>query len=517
MLACVASKPGTLRDSDPVLPSGDSVPPDSGSDDSALPPPPSQCEAPAADLSFPEVGSAWGLVDTTDADPGREVEGAVALGDVDGDGDDDLVLAQRHVGVWLQRNLGGAFDRALVSTQLEVATLAWGDVEDDGDLDLLVAGLSPEPELLLNDGTGGFTGTKIGVSTGPKRHAAFGDVDLDGDLDLLLAIGGAGDQSDMVLENDGAGGFTPRDEVLPPDPEGMSWTGTLSDLDGDGDPEVYVANAEQTLRSPSRLYRNDGGWSFTEVSDRCGCSTTGMSPMGASVGDLDGDALPDLFISNTGPSSLLQNQGDLSFVDVALAQGARVTEAPQAMSFAGTWLDHDNDGWQDLYVTLGPLHPPDDDLDQDPSQEDVLLVHGADGFEDHAPALGLADPGAGRGAAVGLLDGDGFLDLVVANLGEPSRLYVPPCTEARALVVDLVGTRSNRFGVGAVVTVYAGDRSWTREVTASAGWGSSIHPRVHVGLGDRTPDRLVVRWPGGGEQEVELGRETGLRVVVEEE
>lgn len=485
--------------------------------DSAGPPLPAQCADPVATVAYDEVGAARGLLDTTDTVGGAGVEGPVAFGDVDGDGDDDLVVYQRAVGTWLQRNTDGQLDATLLTAQPEVASLAWGDVDDDGDLDLVVTGSRKEVELLWNDGSGGFTATVLGQVDAPKRHAAFGDPDGDGDLDLFLTVGGGADQSDVLLANDGAGAFTRVDGAVPADPTGLGWSGTWSDLDGDGDPELYVANAEQALGSPSRLYRNDGGWRFTEVSENCGCSRTGASPMGGSVGDIDGDDRPDLFISNTGPNVLLLNQGDLSFVDVALAYGARVTETVNDMSYAGLWVDHDLDGRQDILVTTGPLHPPDDDLGQDPAQADVLLVRTDAGYEDRAPALGLDDRGVGRGAAWGLFDADGFPDLAVANLGTRTRLHVARCTEARALIVDLVGTRSNRFGVGAVVTVEAGGRRWTREVSAAAGWGSAVHPRVHVGLGERAPDRLRVRWPAGGEQVVELGPDTPLRVTVTEE
>jgi len=491
------------------------------------PPPDPWCTEPG-EPGFQDVAEAWGLADTTDEDPDRKEAGAVALVDLDDDGLDDLVLAHRSRGLLVQHNLGGSFSDEVVldGDAQSLSGLAIGDVDGDRDLDLWAGGYSPPMRLFLNDGQGGFTdaSTSSGMDSFPvapqKLDAVFGDFDGDGDLDLFVNHDGGGtnpgeEKLDKLLQNDGTGVFTDVSDWLP-GRTGVGWSSVWTDLDLDGDVDLYTANADQATHEPSRLSRNDGadgdGWRFTDLSGTCAC-TNNHNPMGVSAGDYDADGLQDLFLTNTGANQLLWNQGDGTFVDVTAAVGGLALESDDHMSFGAAWFDHENDGTLDLFFSSGPLSggAPEAGLAE---QADQLLVWEEGRLVDAAPSLGLDDRSAGRGVAAGRLDDDGFLDLVVSNLGSPSRLYRAQCTEARALVVDLVGSGANTWGIGARVVVHTDSGTFTREVTAKPGWGGAVTPRAHIGLGDRRVERVTVHWPDGAEQVVDVHPLVDGRVVV---
>ncbi len=232
------------------------------------------------------------------------------------------------------------------------------------------------------------------------------------------------------------------------------------------------------------------------------------------MADFDGDTLPDVYVTNTGPSKLLVNMGDGSFADFAAAWSAGTISDTAAMTYGAAAYDYDNDGWLDLLVASGPLHGV-TPIDTQPSEQPDVLLKGSDeGFTDVSVAQGVDDPEAGRGVGVGLLDDDGFMDAVITHLDAPSRLFISPCTEDRALVVDLVGAGLNTFGVGARVFVELGDRTLVRDVTSNGGWASSIHPRAHFGLGQESVGQVWVEWPGGTVQEVAVHPYVDGRITV---
>lgn len=483
------------------------------------------CADPAPAVSYADVGEAWGLADTTDDLPARKEASPIALADLDGDGLDDVLVGRRGVGIHVQLNRGGALDDTLLPLQGDVVGLALGDVDGDGDLDLWAGGYLESMHLFLGDGAGGFvdasesSGIGAMVAAPQKMDGVFGDFDGDGDLDLAISHaagpGATEDNLDKLLRNDGTGVFEDVSDWLP-DRRGLGWSPIWTDVDLDGDLDLYMANADQSMNGPSRLFRNDGGtddaWVFTDVSDTCGC-TNNNNPMGVSSADWNNDGAFDLFLTNTTANQLLQNLGDGTFIDVGASAGGMPMEREGYMTFGAAWFDHDNDGWLDLFVAGGPLHggngPP--DLEEQPN---VLLRGDGTSLVDVAPALGLDDRAAGRGVAVGMLDDDGFLDLAVGNLGAASRIYVAECTADRALVLDLVGRAPNTFGVGARVVVETDDGTLHREVMAKSGWGGAIHPRAHIGLGSRGVLAVTVHWPDGTVQELDVPTEVDGRVTV---
>jgi hypothetical protein len=470
-------------------------------------------------VAYEELSLSMGLMDTTDEDDRRQEANPVAMADLDGDGLDDLILGVRTSGIWVQMNRGDHFESTQISEVQEVVGLALGDVDGNGTLDLWAGGYFPTLLLFLGDGMGGFEDVSAssgmsGFATRPmKKDATFGDFDGDGDLDLFVnqatdAQNPQEDTRDKLLRNRGDGTFEDVSHWLADAlREGLGWSSVWTDIDLDGDLDLFTANADQAKNGPSRLLRNDGPgpddtWLFTDLTESCFC-TDNNNPMGASAGDWNNDGLFDLFLTNTGSNQLLQNAGNGTYVDMSQVTGGMELDSEKHMSFGSAWFDYDNDGWQDVFFSSGPLGNAQGQAHL-AEQADQLLRNNGSHFQDVAPELGLDATGAGRGVSVGMLNDDGFLDIAVLNLGTPSFLYQAQCTAARALVVDLDGTPPNTFGMGARIVVETDNGTLHREVSSKPGWGGAMHPRAHFGLGDRRIQSVTVHWLNGEAQEVQV-------------
>lgn len=506
----------------------------SGGDDTAagdtaadgnLPDDPPWCQDPVEAVTYTEASARWGLIDTTSDDPVWRETNPVAIFDVDGDGDDDLVFGDAEQGLWLYRRSGDQVEASQVSDALELGTIGLGDVDADGDLDMVVAGRQPGMIAFLNDGDGGFTdhtaelgldGLWLDIET---RDITFMDMDEDGDLDITVVTANSGqDPEDFfrVYLNDGTGHFVEDPDLIPEESRsGQGWQALWLDLEGDEDQDLFFVNAEHQLIGPSHLLRNDGGGRYTEITDDCSCGT-GWSNMGGSAGDFDGDGLMDVYLTNVGPSVLLWNQGDGSFVDATLSMGVGASPTNKHMTLSSVFFDRDNDADLDLMVTAGPFweHPVSTQVEEQP---DFLYERQESGFVDVAPDLGLDHTGTGRGIGVGFLNDDGFPDLVINHRGSPSQVWLSSCTTARSLVVELSAPAPNTFGVGAVLTLETDQGIQTRLIDSRLGWASAAQPRAHFGLGDSTVQRLSVRWPDGTVQDVPLPAHPDGRYLVIQE
>jgi hypothetical protein len=472
----------------------------------------------AAETRFTNVTAQAGL------DEPFDVQG-VAWGDVDNDGDHDvyqtLVLsAILGTGKRLYRNDGDT-DGDGYPNFVEIAGAAgvsddqtgfgacFADFDEDTDDDLVTANgalvLLPDAlRLYVNDGRGSFvdeSGARGLTAPGSGRSITWADFDNDGDVDIFLATPALEDQ--YLLRNDG-GTFA---DVTGPagvgkarstnNASGAAW----ADYDDDGDQDLYVANAGLPFfPEDNRLYRNDGLGTFTEVGAAAGVTQSEYSN-GAAWGDCDNDGDLDLYVANGGvvalfsldaPNQLYRNNGDGTFTDVA--PFASVEDSIH-VSFSVTWGDFDNDGWLDLYVTNSPLNS---------SRPGNRLFRnlGNCTFEDVSDVAGVSDPGSGQGTATADYDGDGDLDIFVANLFTDtditSLLYRNDSTPRHWLVVDTIGTDSNRDGIGAKLQVHAGAQAFTRHVNAGSGYLSQDSLDVELGLGDLLGvDDLTIRWPSG--------------------
>ncbi len=490
------------------------------------------CESPSSSLSYQDIAVDWGLVDTSDGNPRRKEAGPVAAMDLDGDGLDELLVGHRGLGLVLHRNQGASFAQSTVLPVSDLTGIALGDVDGDGDLDVWTGGYAAQMWLLRNDGPAGdgwqFTdvSAESGLNAVPvlpqKTDAAFSDVDGDGALDILVTrAAGPGASEEAVLNQlwlgQGDGTFVLASSSLPEGSRGgVSWSPVWSDLDGDGDVDVFVANADQATAGPSVLLENqsDGGSvRWVDHSDTCFCTENG-NPMGVSAADYDHDGDFDLFLTNTASDQLLRNEGGLVFVDESRVHGAMALPSSRHMTFGSVWVDVDNDGWQDLFVSSGPLSEgPDTVLDV---QADRLLHNdGGVAWRDIAASAGVASTGIGRGVTRALLVDDGYPALVVVNLDGPSKVWRAACMADRSLVVALRQASGNTRGIGAQVSLTMADGTvQVQEVSTKAGWGGAMEPRAWFGLGGQAPRTLSVRWPDGVREEWPLPESAHGRVLL---
>jgi hypothetical protein len=459
--------------------------------------------------------------------------------DLDGDLDVYLVNAWRLEGDQvvergrdrLYANRGdGTFDDVT-----EAAGLGWqgwgcgvavGDADGNGYPDLFVTNFGPDV-LALNQGDGTFrlADDPPGLA-GWSAGAAFFDADADGDEDLFVSAYLASDmqgvldaeptlrwngqqvmlgpfglegEANAYFENLGDGRFDVATEAAGLVDLGLyfSFAVVAADLDGDLDTDLYVANDS----NPNYLYRNDGAGHFDEVGLWSGAAMNArgaaQAGMGAAAGDLDADGLLDLFVTNFAEdgSTLYRNLGDCLFDDET--SRANLLQATYAsLSWGTAFCDLDLDGQLELVVVNGHIYPQADVVLEDGlgyAQPNLLLAGDGERFVDVSAEAGpgFAELGSSRGLAVGDLDGDGDLDLLVANVdAPPSLLRNDSPRRGSWLLVDAPGVVR--------VTAIAGERRWVRHAVRGGSYLSASDPRLHFGLGSvERVERLELLWPDG--------------------
>jgi hypothetical protein len=417
--------------------------------------------------------------------------------------------------------------------------VAAADYDNDGWEDLFIAGVNRNL-LYRNRGDGTFEdvtaraglGTASGIRKPWSVSAGWFDYDNDGRLDLFVVnycvwdpalehactIGSARTYChpkyydglpNSLYHHNGDGTFTDVSKasgIAAHIGKGMGVS--FLDFDGDGRLDVFVANDT----APNFLFRNIGGGKFEEVGLEAGVALNNdgraLSSMGADARDLDNDGREDLFVTaNDGETfPVFRNLGQGLFADITNASGVgRQTRALTGWS-AGAF-DFNNDGAKDLFAACGAIDNNVEEFARRSSRQSnlVLANSGPAHFEDVSARAGrdLQSPAWNRGAAFGDLDGDGRVDVVVSRVGEPAAiLRNTSTTQNHYLAIRLCGRRSNRDGLGAMVSVTgsSGRKQWNRAST-TAGYGSSSDRVVYFGMGsDKTAVSLEVIWPSGVRQ-----------------
>ncbi|MBM4321609.1 MAG: CRTAC1 family protein, partial [Deltaproteobacteria bacterium] len=402
--------------------------------------------------------------------------------------------------------------------------------------------------LYRNAGNGTFSDVTEQAGVGDARWGMGGawfDYDGDGDLDLYvvnylefdkkyrlyfeadgfpgpLAYPGVGD---LLYRNEGNGSFSDVTAGIQGQRanKGRGMSAIAADFDEDGRPDLFVANdAMENYLLLNRGVR-EGRWVVEDAALLSGlaysASGDAAASMGGDVGDVDGDGRLDLVVPDNAFNNVYLARGKGIFEDLTAALG--VAEASgQFWSWGVDLLDLDNDGDLDLVFSNGHGHLVHE------TQEMLVLFQVRDAagkprFLDAGRAVGPfgTHKMIGRGLCTADYDNDGDLDLFVLALDQPSVLARNDSRPGNHwLAVQLRGRRSNRDGIGALVTVRAGKLARTELRFAGGSFVSQHDPRLHFGLGPETKvDVVEVRWPSGRVQQVERPPVDRLLLVQEPE
>jgi hypothetical protein len=484
--------------------------------------------------------------------------GGVAILDYDRDGWPDIFLTSGQTldgkpdhgtmptGHLYHNNHDGTFTD--VTAQAGLTATGWaqgacvGDYDNDGYDDLYVTYYGKN-RLYHNEGNGRFkeVAEQAGVAgDGTKwgTGCAFVDYDRDGKLDLVVANyvqmdlkslpkpgegmmclwksvavecgpRGLPYTTNLLYRNLGGGKFADVTK-----PSGIAATNghyclgvTTLDYNHDGWPDIYVA-CDST---PSILYRNNRNGTFTDVAVDAGVAFSDdgeeQAGMGATSADYDGDGWPDIFKTNFSDdtSSLYHNNGNGTYTSTIYDAGLGLNT--HYLGWGAMFVDVDNDGWPDILVANGHVYPQVTPGLGATYREPRLLYwnQGNGKFKDMSAQAGpgCTEPMPSRGLAVADFWNDGRESAAISDMDEKPLLLVNVAANSHHwLGIALTGTRSNRDGIGARVTVTAGGKKWTQEVRSGSSYLSSSDLRLHFGLGAATAvDPIDVNWPSGLEEE----------------
>jgi hypothetical protein len=482
-----------------------------------------------------------------------------ALLDYDGDGDLDLYFTSGNHGLaggggseptrnrlFRQEQDGGFVDVTNASGLGDAGYgmgVAVGDVDNDGDPDVYLTNYGPD-RLYENRGDGTFRDAtaRAGVAVDDwSSSAVFFDYDRDGWLDLFVARyvrydprKGCTDASgrpdyctpqafapvpDVLLHNRGDGTFEDASVAAGMHAAIGPGLGVVAeDFDDDGWPDLFVANDG----AANHLWINARDGSFREQALVMGSAYNlegrAEAGMGLVAADLDNDLDPDLFLTHLGGEThtLYRNRGSSLGFDDATGSARLTTESASDTGFGAAAIDLELDGDLDLVVVDGRVTRglARADADVGPpwhefAEPNRVFLNAGDGqFEPAGPEVAAftRPVEVSRGLAVGDVDDDGDLDLLMTNAQGPARLYINRAPRSgHWLLARVMEPEHGRDAIGARVTLVAGETRMARTVSRGGSYLSSHDPRVHFGIGRAAPARVEVRWPDGARESFEVG------------
>ena len=426
----------------------------------------------------------------------------VAVGDYDNDGYEDLFVTTYGGGVLYHNSGDGTFRDVTAQAGVRgggwMASAGFFDYNNDGHLDLFVTRY-----LDWTFETNIYCGDRV-----PGHRAYCHPKHFPPVANLLYRNNGNGTFTDVSIES----GIAAH--------KGKSLGVAFADYDNDGNPDVFVANDS----SQCFLFHNNGHGGFDEagLESGAGLNQDGnvFAGMGVDFADYDNDGRPDIVVTDLSNERyvLFHNVGGGLFSDESSSSGlSRITMLLSGWSTK--FIDYDNDGWKDLFAAQGHVLDNIEKTSGNLTYEQPPLLARNDGgkFSRLTAGEALARPRAGRGAAFGDLNGDGFVDIVVANVGQRPSVLRNRGGSNHWLGIRLRGTRSNRDGIGAHISVTTPDGNrQSYSVSTTAGYLSASDRRVIVGLGTAaTAQSVTIRWPGGTLQELSNIRSNQMLDITE--
>jgi hypothetical protein len=421
------------------------------------------------DGSFTDVTQEAGLANAGDGNYGM----GVAVGDYDNDGYPDLYVTSYGKNILYHNNGDGTFTD--VTAKAGIAAGGWSvsagffDYDNDGKLDLFVT------RYMEWD-------TKHSKDCGGNFHTYCPPEEFPATTSILYHNNGDGTFTDVSQRS----GIAAK--------KGRALGVAFADYDEDGFTDIFVANDGMQ----QYLFHNNGNGTFTELGLEAGAALSEdgrrLSGMGVVFQDYDNDGRPDVIVTELPREiyGVYHNDGGGSFSYRSLETGLGVLSS--GSSGWGVGLeDFDNDGWKDLFVAQG--HVLDNVEHIDPSLHYLELPLVALNHNNRFERIdsGSTTPVAGRGAAFGDLNNDGWEDVVMTYLGGHPQVFLNHGGKLHWLVISLRGTRSNRDGFGARVKV----NGQTRFATSAGSYASSSDKRLHFGLGAAERAKVEIAWPSG--------------------
>jgi len=421
-----------------------------------------------------------------------------------------------------------------ITSPLWVTGVATGDYDGDGDTDLFLACFGED--RLLENRAGSFRDVSktAGIAhAGLSTSAVFLDYDADGHLDLYVAryvrldlasLPNAGEpcrengvlvacgptffepEGDSLYRGDGRGSFREVTKELGLDETtgGYGLGVASADFDSDGRVDIYVANdttANYLWMNRGERFEDDALFAGAALSDE----GQGQAGMGVALGDANGDGRIDIFVTNYSQERNALYRGVSGGLFESKSTSSGFGESSYlALGWSANLADFDLDGDLDIFVANGHVHPRAAEIHAAIRYQQPCHFFENDGrgvFSERGARVGedLATPRSHRGSAVGDIDNDGDLDIVVSvQDGQPVILRNESGKTNHTLLVSLEGTRSNRDGLGATALFTVAGKTITRHVTRGGGYLSSDDVRVHCGLGTANrADSVEIRWPSG--------------------
>lgn len=456
--------------------------------------------ASAQQVGFTEVSQEFGLNYTY---TGSLYCQGVSFFDFNQDGLDDISFGGKAgESIFMLQSMGDSlvpFNASGINLISDVSKcVVWVDYDNDGDVDLCANNFGSYSKLFRNNGGLSFTDVTFSSGWSSSMNVSYGsvwaDYNRDGFLDMYMGnrtTGFIDGYKNILLENDAGATFTNvTNTALVADSQGFAFGVLFTDFDKDLWPDIYVSNDK--LNTTNTLFHNLGNGVFQNVSDE---QSTGiiMEGMGVAAADFDNNGFEDIYVANTPSISagdgniLCRNNGDGTFDEVAQDLEVFVSQN----SWGVSWADFDNDGNIDLFVA-------NDNASGQTSN--TLFMNQGDGtfVEDTTTAIFQVSDRS-YGSAVGVVNGDGYPDIVVMNQSPTTmKLWLNDGGTNNWVKLTLQGTVSNRQGVGAWIELYFDGQTRYRYTRCGTGYGSQDAGSVIMGVGQAIEvDSAFIYWPSG--------------------